>query len=119
MYNKIQDDNGDDAKLEVVTLACGLVGGETILPYVPLTVEVICSQITCKFSGCDQGLSFIQQVLGSIPIVHVDDVCEAHIFCMENPSVNGRYLCSVANTSSRDIALYFAEHFPEFKIDER
>ena len=117
MYNKIQDD--DDAKLEVVTLACGLVGGETILPHVPSTVEVICSQITGNLFGYPHGLRFIQEVLGSIPIVHVDDVCEAHIFCMENPSVNGRYLCSVDNTSSRDIALYFAEHFPEFKMDER
>ena len=99
-----------------MTLACGLVGGETILPYVPLTVEVICSQITCKFSGCDQGLSFIQQVLGSIPIVHVDDVCEAHIFCMKQPSLRGRFFCSVVNPTLKEIALYFQENYPEYKI---
>ncbi|XP_002509938.2 putative anthocyanidin reductase [Ricinus communis] len=115
MYNQKED----GGKLEVVTLACGLVGGETILSHVPLSVQVINSQITGHLFGYYHGLSFLQEVLGSIPIVHVDDVCEAHIFCMENPSMKGRFLCSVANPTSRDIALYFEKHYPEFKIDER
>ncbi|PON82463.1 NAD(P)-binding domain containing protein [Trema orientale] len=34
-----------NGELEVVTLCFGLVGGETLLPYLPLTVEVIFSQL--------------------------------------------------------------------------
>ncbi|XP_050228303.1 putative anthocyanidin reductase [Mercurialis annua] len=108
----------DGAKFEVVTLACGLVGGDTVLSYLPITIEVICSQILESLFGYNHGLRFMQQVLGSIPMVHIDDVCEAHIFCMENPEVNGRFLCAVANPTSRDIALYFQQHHPQFKIQD-
>lgn len=40
-------------------------------------------------------ISLIKNIkLVRIPLVHVDDVCEAHIFCMQNTSINGRFLCA-------------------------
>ncbi|XP_050228304.1 anthocyanidin reductase ((2S)-flavan-3-ol-forming)-like [Mercurialis annua] len=109
----------DGANFEVVTLALGLVGGDTLTSHVPSTIQVICSPISGNVWGYNHGLRFLQQVLGSIPIVHVDDVCEAHIFCMENSEAKGRFLCAVANPTSRDIALYYQQHYPQFKIDDR
>ncbi|XP_011026912.1 PREDICTED: vestitone reductase-like isoform X1 [Populus euphratica] len=113
-YNEIED-----AKLEVVTLACGVVGGETILSHLPLSVQVIFSQISGNMFGYYQGLKFIEELLGSVPLVHIDDVCEAHIFCMEKPSMKGRFLCSAADPTVKEIKTHLEENHPEFMIDEK
>lgn len=113
-YNEI-----GDAKLEVVTLACGLVGGETILSHLPLSVQVIFSQISGNIFGYYQGLKFMEELLGSVPLVHIDDVCEAHIFCMEKPSMKGRFLCSAADPTVKEIKAHLEENHPEFMIEEK
>ncbi|OMP02959.1 NAD-dependent epimerase/dehydratase [Corchorus olitorius] len=104
-----------NGKLEVVTLACGLVGGETLLSYVPLSVEVTFAHITGKLFSVD-GLRLLQELLGSVPLIHIDDVCDAHIFCMEKPSMRGRFLCAAANPTIKEIETYFRENHPECKI---
>lgn len=103
-------------KLEVVTIPCGVVGGDqTLLPYLNSTVEVVLSQLAGNIGGYN-ALKCVQEITGSIPLVHLEDVCEAHIFCMEQPSMRGRYFCSVANPTLKEIALYFQENYPEYKI---
>uniref|UniRef100_A0A6N2JY52 NAD(P)-binding domain-containing protein n=1 Tax=Salix viminalis TaxID=40686 RepID=A0A6N2JY52_SALVM len=114
IYNEMED-----AKLEVVTLLSGLVAGETIQSHLPLSVQVILSPFTGNMFGYYQGLKFMEEVLGSVPLVDIDDVCEAHIFCMENPSMKGRYLCAAADPTVREIKAYLEENHPEFKIDEK
>ncbi|XP_004300863.1 PREDICTED: anthocyanidin reductase-like isoform X1 [Fragaria vesca subsp. vesca] len=104
-----------DSKLEVVTLPCGLVGGESLLSYLPLSVRVILAQLTGDMFSCD-GLNLMQEFMGSVPLVHIDDVCRAHIFCMEQPSMKGRFCCAVACHSIKEIAIYFQETYPEYKI---
>ncbi|CAK7335694.1 unnamed protein product [Dovyalis caffra] len=113
-YNEI-----GDAKLEVVTLVCGLVGGETILSHLPLSVQVVLSPISGNLFGYYQGLKFMEEVLGSVPLVHIDDVCEAHIFCMGKASMKGRFLCSAADPIVREIKAYLEQNHPEFEIDEK
>ena len=85
----------------------------------PSSVQVIISPFTGNIFGYYQGLKFIEEVLGSVPLVGIDDVCEAHIFCMENPSMKGRFLCSAADPTVREIKAYLEENHPEFKIDEK
>ncbi|KAK9274729.1 hypothetical protein L1049_021980 [Liquidambar formosana] len=111
-YNEIE--NG---KLEVVTLPCGQVGGDTLLSYLPLSVQVLLSQLSGNLS-CYNGLRFMQELLGFVPMVHIDDVCEAHIFCMEKASMKGRFLCAAANPTTREIADYYQENYPELKLPE-
>ncbi|XWS61644.1 hypothetical protein CRYUN_Cryun07bG0144000 [Craigia yunnanensis] len=106
-----------DGKLEVVTLPCGLVGGETILSFVPLNVEVMFSQLIGKLPTF-KGLEFMEELLGSVPIVHIEDVCGAHIFCMDKPSMRGRFICAAANPTIREIATYFRENYPQYEITE-
>ena len=103
----------------MVTLLCGLVGGETILSHVPLSLQVILSPFTGNMFGYYHGLKFMEEVLGSVPLVAIDDVCEAHVFCMENPSIKGRYLCAAADPTVGEIKAYLEENHPEFKIDEK
>lgn len=106
-----------DGKLEVVTLPCGLVGGDTLLSFVPLSVEVMFSQLICKLPTF-KGLQLMEELLGSIPILHIEDICDAHIFCMEKPSMRGRFLCAAANPTIREMATYFRRNYPQFEITE-
>ncbi|XWS48822.1 hypothetical protein CRYUN_Cryun13aG0109400 [Craigia yunnanensis] len=106
-----------DGKLEVVTLPCGLVGGETLLSFVPLSMEVMFSQLIGKLPTF-KGLELMEALLGSIPILHIEDVCDAHIFCMERPSMRGRFICAAANPTIREIATYFRENYPQYEITE-
>ncbi|GMI95549.1 hypothetical protein like AT4G27250 [Hibiscus trionum] len=108
---------GDGKPLEVVTLACGLVGGDTLLPYVPLSVEVMFSQLIGKRQTFE-GLEFMEEVMGSVPILHIEDVCDAHIFCMEKPSMRGRFLCAAANPTIREMAMYFRQNYSQYQISK-
>ncbi|KAK6251416.1 NAD-dependent epimerase/dehydratase - like 10 [Theobroma cacao] len=108
----------NNCNLEVVTLPCGLVGGETLLSYVPLSVEIMTlTHLRGKIFSVE-GLRLMQEILGSVPLVHIDDVCDAHIFCMETPSMRGRFLCAAANPTIAEIATYFGENYPDCKIGE-
>ncbi|GKU96701.1 hypothetical protein SLEP1_g9908 [Rubroshorea leprosula] len=48
----------------------------------------------------------IGRVWGEIPIVHVNDVCDAFSFCLNQASINGRILCASSFVSSAEIAGY-------------
>ncbi|KAK7258528.1 hypothetical protein RIF29_24108 [Crotalaria pallida] len=109
------NNNENGGGLEVVTLPCGLVGGDTLLSFTPGSVEVLISQLTQNAIGY-KSLRFLEELLGKVPLVHIDDVCEAHIFCMENASISGRFLCASSYISSEEIAAHYAQHYPEFNI---
>ncbi|XVF51349.1 hypothetical protein PTKIN_Ptkin04bG0178000 [Pterospermum kingtungense] len=68
-------------KLEVVSLSCGLVHGR-------------------------RDSSILRAFKCGIPLVHIDDVCDAHIFCIEKPSMRGRFLCAAANPTISEIATF-------------
>lgn len=110
------DEKGDH-QLEVVTLACGLVAGGTLQMYPSESTSCVLSQLTGNLMHY-QGLMFLQEMLGIIPLIHIDDVCEAHIFCMEKPWMKGRYLCAAVNATINEIAEFYRESHPEFKITE-
>ncbi|GER26815.1 NAD(P)-binding Rossmann-fold superfamily protein [Striga asiatica] len=116
-YNNIgSSENGVD-ELEVVSLCSGLVGGETILPYV-------CSSLPCVLSlikGDEfslNSLRFMQELMGCIPVVHVEDVCDAHILCIEKGSLKGWFLCVAESVMIEDIVNCYGEICPEFHIGE-
>ncbi|KAF3448684.1 hypothetical protein FNV43_RR09397 [Rhamnella rubrinervis] len=112
-YNEV-----DNGKLEVVTIPCGVVGADqTLVPHLNAAVEALLAQLSGNLV-CHQILKCIQEVTGSIPLVHLEDVCEAHIFCMEQPSLRGRFFCSVANPTLKQIALYFQQNYPEYEIEK-
>lgn len=102
-------------ELEVVSLTCGQVGGDTILPYVPSSVRVIVSPLTGDKVSHTQ-MKFLQALLGSLPLVHIEDVCEAHAFCMEKPSMTGRFLLACAYPSMQEIVDYYAAKYPELDV---
>lgn len=103
--------------LEVVTLALGLVGGDTLLAFTPGSVAACIAQIIPKEISYE-GLKFLNKLLGKVPLVHIDDVCDAHIFCMENISISGRFLCASSYVSLEEVANYFALHHPDFNVKQ-
>ncbi|KAM1406099.1 hypothetical protein ACFXTH_000801 [Malus domestica] len=107
--------NQKNGGLEVVTLACGLVGGDALLPFTSSSVAVFISQLTNSATEY-QLLRFLEELVGKIPIVHIDDVCDAHIFCMEKPSISGRFLCASSYVSSAEIATYYQQNYPKFQV---
>ena len=106
---------GESPAFEVVTLPLGLVAGDTVLGHVPETIESAASPVSRNeaYSGLPR---ILQQLLGSLPLVHVDDVCDALVFCMERPSAAGRFLCAAAYPTIHDVAGHFAEKFPHLDI---
>ncbi|GAU47761.1 hypothetical protein TSUD_387200 [Trifolium subterraneum] len=112
-----KDKNGSGG-IEVVTLAVGLVGGDALLSFIPSTVAVIIAQLKDNEAKY-KSLKFVEDICGKIPLVHVDDVCEAHIFCAENSSVNGRFLVASSYASSAEVANYYLQNYPEFDLKEK
>ena len=94
-----------------MTLVCGLVGGGIVTSGSPL---VFISQISNDMMKY-QHLRYAEELLGKVPIVHIDDVCQAHIFCAETPSVNGRFLCASSFISTGEMAKYYQKSFPQLK----
>uniref|UniRef100_M1BRE8 Nadhp hc toxin reductase n=2 Tax=Solanum tuberosum TaxID=4113 RepID=M1BRE8_SOLTU len=104
--------------LEVVTLCCGLVGGHTFLPYFPSTSAMFLSVFTQEEKLCNI-IKFLEELNGKVPIVHIEDVCEAHMFFMNNVgSLNGRFLCASSFVSTAEIGNYYQHNYPEFKVNQ-
>ncbi|XP_047342110.1 putative anthocyanidin reductase [Impatiens glandulifera] len=110
--------NDDCVGVEVVSLICGLVGGDVkMLAYVPGSVGAVVGQLTGNpFNYLS--LKMIQELLGSVPLIHIEDICEALIFCMKQSSMNGRFMCAAVDPTMSDMALYFLEKNPKFKIQD-
>jgi len=110
------DENGG-GKLEVVTLACGLVGGDCLVSSA-LSSRLICIAQIVQNEMTYKTLKFLEGLLGKIPLAHIDDVCEAHIFCMESTSVSGRFLCASSYISLQEMANHYARYHPEFNVKQ-
>ncbi|KAL3536727.1 hypothetical protein ACH5RR_000093 [Cinchona calisaya] len=107
----------DGNKLEVVSLVCGLVGGYTRQSSVAGSIAVLISQIT-KDMPTYRTLRFLEEEIGKVPIVHIEDVVEAHIFCMENTGFVGRFLCASDLLKSAEIAALVQSNWPDITIPD-
>ncbi|KAK4723712.1 hypothetical protein R3W88_026491 [Solanum pinnatisectum] len=64
-------------------------------------------------------LKFLEELNGKVPVVHIEDVCEAHMFFMNNAgSLNGRFLCASSFVSTAEIGTYYQHNYPEFKVNQ-
>ncbi|XVE77258.1 hypothetical protein DITRI_Ditri13aG0047700 [Diplodiscus trichospermus] len=63
-------------------------------------------------------LRFLEELMGKIPILHIEDACNAHIFCLEKPSMSGRFLCASAYLSSAETASYYRKNYPDIEIPD-
>lgn len=48
--------------------------------------------------------------------VHLDDLCESHIYLYENPKAEGRYICSSHEATIHQLARMINEKWPEYQV---
>ncbi|KAE8715528.1 Dihydroflavonol-4-reductase [Hibiscus syriacus] len=48
--------------------------------------------------------------------IHLDDLCRAHIFLLENPKAEGRYICASHHATIVDLAKMLREKYPEYNV---
>lgn len=107
----------DEKKLKAVSLVCGLVGGCKIQSLIGESMRVLVSHLT-KDKMRYQTLRFLEEVIGKVPVLHIEDVIDAHIFCMENTGFSGRFLCASDLLKSAEIATLIQSCCPESKIPD-
>lgn len=106
---------GKEYDLDVVSIIPVLVVGASITRDVPISVQAALSLLTGTPYRL-QELKGLQMLSGCIPLVHVDDLCSAHIFLMENPSAEGRYICCPINISVPHLAHYLSKRYQQYNV---
>ncbi|KAI6702581.1 hypothetical protein NL676_011717 [Syzygium grande] len=107
-----------DGVIEIVSIALGLVGGSTIRSALPDSLRVLIAQATNDGTSY-RVLRILEEVTGKVPVVHIEDACEAHIFCISKQrSISGRFLCASDYVKTADIAHHIKKSFPEIQIPE-
>ncbi|KAL0925182.1 hypothetical protein M5K25_003495 [Dendrobium thyrsiflorum] len=106
---------GEKRRIKVVSLICALVGGNGILEYIPGSISVIISPLSGQRLRYKQ-LKLLQEMLGSVPLVHIDDVCEAHIFCIEKDIISERFMCVSQWPMMQEIVDYYEFKFPNAQV---
>ncbi|KAL2331558.1 hypothetical protein Fmac_019139 [Flemingia macrophylla] len=86
---KFAKENG----IDLVSVITTTVAGPFFTASVPSSVKVLLSPITGEPEFFNI-LSAVNARIGSIALVHIEDICSAHIFLMEHSKAEGRYICS-------------------------
>lgn len=50
--------------------------------------------------------------MGSIALVHIEDICNAHIFLMEHADAEGRYLCCARSCVAYELTELLKKVYP-------
>jgi len=101
---------GLNSQMELVTIGPGYVAGPCLTSTFPASCEAILGLITGNYDG----IKLTQSFLGSMSLVHIDDVCEAHIFLMEQPNAQGRYICSACSLTLSHLVDFIHKRYPHF-----
>ncbi|KDP28755.1 hypothetical protein JCGZ_14526 [Jatropha curcas] len=94
--------------LELVTIIPSFVVGPFICPNLPASVEAALAMVLDKPD--------LYNLLLNTSMVHVDDLARAHIFLLEYPNAEGRYICSSDTLTIEEMSKFLSAKFPEFKI---
>lgn len=49
-------------------------------------------------------------------LVHIQDICLAHIFLFEEPKAEGRYICNARDVTIHEIAKIINNKYPEYNV---
>ncbi|KAF7103696.1 hypothetical protein CFC21_104659 [Triticum aestivum] len=104
--------------LRLVSVVLPTVAGPFLTPAVPTSVQLLLSPITRdpKLSAL---LASVHARFGCVPLAHVQDACDAHLFLADAPAAEGRYLCVGGSHAMADITRLLASHYPLFNPENR
>ncbi|KAK9129831.1 hypothetical protein Sjap_010318 [Stephania japonica] len=94
--------------IDFISIIPTLVVGPFIMPSMPPSLVTALSPI----NGNEAHYSILKQV----QFVHLDDLCEAHIYLFEHPEAKGRYICSSHATTIIHVVKMLKEKFPEYRL---
>uniref|UniRef100_M8C0I9 Leucoanthocyanidin reductase n=1 Tax=Aegilops tauschii TaxID=37682 RepID=M8C0I9_AEGTA len=105
----------EEKGLSLVTVCPVVVVGRAPATKVTTSVPEILSLISGDDDMVDR-LELIEQASGSIPLVHIEDVCRAEIFAAEE-ATSGRDIVCTLNTSGVALAHFLAAKYPQYEIN--
>ncbi|KAL4577646.1 hypothetical protein LXL04_013757 [Taraxacum kok-saghyz] len=94
--------------IDFISIIPTLVVGPFITPSFPPSLITALSLI----NGEESHYSIIKQG----QYVHLDDLCESHIYLYENPEAKGRYICSSHDATIHQLAKMIKEKWPEYHV---
>ncbi|CAN0905925.1 Bifunctional dihydroflavonol 4-reductase/flavanone 4-reductase [Linum grandiflorum] len=94
--------------LDFISIIPSVVVGPFIIPSMPPSLLTALSLITRN----EAHYSIIE--LGHF--VHLDDLCNAHIFLLEHPNAQGRYMCNSHDINIYDLAHFLSNKYPDYNI---
>nr|UYV30539.1 dihydroflavonol 4-reductase [Begonia x semperflorens-cultorum] len=94
--------------IDFISIIPTLVIGSFLMPSMPPSLITGLSPMT----RTESHYSIIKQC----QYVHLDDLCDAHMFLYENPKAEGRYICSSHNATIYDVAKLLKEKYPEYDV---
>lgn len=115
LLEKAARELAQESGISLVTVCPVLVVGAA--PAVTPNVSV--SAVLSPLSGSvdmARTLRLIEGDSGSVPIVHVRDLCRAQLFLAEEAAAAGRYLCCSLNTTSGELAGFLAAKYPKYDV---
>ncbi|RDX76637.1 hypothetical protein CR513_43352 [Mucuna pruriens] len=89
--------------IDLVSVITSTVAGPFFTANVPTSVKVLLSPLTGE-TEYFKILSAVNARMGSIALVHIEDICIAHIFLMEHDKAEGRYICSSQSCTLSNMA---------------
>ncbi|XP_059664628.1 putative anthocyanidin reductase isoform X2 [Cornus florida] len=89
--------------IDIVSIIATTVAGPFFTSAVPSSIRVLLSPIT---------VSAVNSRMGSIAIVHIEDICSAHIFLMEHARAEGQYICCAHSCLMSELVDRLAKEYP-------
>ena len=97
--------------VDLITVIPTLVVGPFLSAGMPPSLVTAMALVT----GNEAHYSILKQV----QFIHLDDLCDAHLFLFEHPAAAGRYVCSAADATIHGLAAMLRERYPEYNIPRR
>ncbi|MBA0788431.1 hypothetical protein Gotri_006710, partial [Gossypium trilobum] len=101
--------------IDLVSVITTTVAGPFLTTTIPSSIQVLLSPIT----GDPKYLSILSAVkarMGSIALVHIEDICSAHIFLMEHDRAEGKYICCACSSPMYELINHLAQENPSLDI---
>ncbi|CAI8617511.1 unnamed protein product [Vicia faba] len=111
---KFANENG----IDLVSVITTTVAGPFFTANVPASVKVLLSPLTGEAENY-KILSAVNARMGSIALVHIEDICNAHIFLMEHANAEGRYICSTQSCTLSNLAAQLSKEYSSPSIQSK
>ncbi|WJX44753.1 hypothetical protein P8452_31696 [Trifolium repens] len=103
---KFAQENG----IDLVSVITSTVAGPFFTANVPSSVKVLLSPLTGETENY-KIISAVNARMGSIALVHIEDICNAHIFLMEHTKAEGRYICTTQSCTLSNLAALVSKEY--------